>query len=90
MDTTKLKKFAQYARRSLLEQVSGKLKLVLAEDSAARRERPKAVEHLQSEIAKHGEERVIDRAAYIWFNRFCALRFMDVNRYTRIRCGVAG
>jgi hypothetical protein len=22
--------------------------------------------------------------AYIWFNRFCALRFMDVNRYTRI------
>ena len=22
--------------------------------------------------------------AYTWFNRFCALRFMDVNRYTRI------
>ncbi len=25
-----------------------------------------------------------DKVAYIWFNRFCALRFMDVNRYTRI------
>ncbi|WP_261387997.1 BREX-1 system adenine-specific DNA-methyltransferase PglX [Pseudomonas aeruginosa] len=25
-----------------------------------------------------------ERVAYIWFNRFCALRFMDVNRYTRI------
>jgi hypothetical protein len=26
----------------------------------------------------------VERVAYIWFNRFCALRFMDVNRYTRI------
>ena len=23
--------------------------------------------------------------AYTWFNRFCALRFMDMNRYTRVR-----
>ena len=34
METLKLKRFAQYARRSLLEQVSAKLKLVLAENSA--------------------------------------------------------
>ena len=27
---------------------------------------------------------MIEKIAYIWFNRFCALRFMDVNRYTRI------
>jgi hypothetical protein len=27
---------------------------------------------------------VVERVAYTWFNRFCALRFMDVNRYTRI------
>ena len=39
METAKLKKFAQFARRSLLEQVSAKLKLGLAENSAARRER---------------------------------------------------
>lgn len=45
MDTTKLKKFAQFARRSLLEQVSAKLKLVLAENSAARRERAEAVKN---------------------------------------------
>ena len=38
MDTTKLRKFAQFARRSLLEQVFANLKLVLAENSAARRE----------------------------------------------------
>jgi len=84
METTKLKKFAQFARRSLLEQVSAKLKLVLAENSAARRERAEAIKKLEEAIKGHGKEQVIERVAYIWFNRFCALRFMDVNRYTRI------
>jgi hypothetical protein len=32
----------------------------------------------------HCKEQVIERVAYIWFNCFCALRFMDVNRDTRI------
>ena len=32
METSKLKKFAQFARRSLLEQVTAKLKLVLADE----------------------------------------------------------
>lgn len=84
METAKLKKFAQFARRSLLEQVSAKLKLVLAENSAARRERAEAVKKLEEAIKGHSKEQVIERVAYIWFNRFCALRFMDVNRYTRI------
>ena len=84
METAKLKKFAQFARRSLLEQVSAKLKLVLAENSAARRESTEAIKKLEEAIKGHGKEQVIERVAYIWFNRFCALRFMDVNRYTRI------
>lgn len=84
METAKLKKFAQFARRSLLEQVSAKLKLVLTENSAARRERAEAIKKLEEAIRGHGKEQVIERVAYIWFNRFCALRFMDVNRYTRI------
>ncbi|PTQ90923.1 type II restriction/modification system DNA methylase subunit YeeA [Nitrosomonas nitrosa] len=84
METTKLKKFAQFARRSLMEQVSAKLKLVLAENSAARRESLDAIKKLEEAIKNHGKEQVIERVAYIWFNRFCALRFMDVNRYTRI------
>lgn len=84
METLKLKRFAQYARRSLLEQVSAKLKLVLAENSAARRERAEAVKKLEEAIKGHGKEQVIERVAYIWFNRFCALRFMDVNRYNRV------
>lgn len=84
METAKLKKFAQFARRSLIEQVSAKLDLVLAEDSNARRESVDAIRKLGEAIKDHGKGQVIERVAYIWFNRFCALRFMDVNRYTRI------
>lgn len=84
MENAKLKKFAQSARRVLLEQVSAKLKLVLAENSAARRERAEAIKKLEEAIEAHGKEQVVERVAYIWFNRFCALRFMDVNRYTRL------
>lgn len=98
MDTSKLKKFAQYARRSLMEQVTAKLKRVLAAESPARRERPEVVAKLEERIretsgkwgvgsGKSGPESwswVIEEVAYTWFNRFCALRFMDVNGYNRI------
>lgn len=85
METTKLKKFAQHTRRLLLEQVGAKLSLVLYASSAARRESPQAVAQLEKQIAANGREQLIDKVAYTWFNRFCALRFMDVNGYTRIR-----
>jgi len=84
MDTSKLKKFAQFARRTLGKQVSAKLTLVLSEGSAARRESAATVKKLEDAIKSYGKEQIIDRVAYTWFNRFCALRFMDVNRYTRI------
>ena len=84
METGKLKKFAQKARPELIEQVSARLGQVLADDSLARREQPEAVRKLAKEIEEHGEQEVIERAAYTWFNRFCALRFMDANHYNRI------
>jgi type II restriction/modification system DNA methylase subunit YeeA len=84
MDTSKLKKFAQLARRNLMDQVSAKLKKVLAQDSTARRERPQTVQTLEAAIQQNGREQIIERVAYIWFNRFCALRFMDVNHYNPI------
>ena len=84
MDTSKLKKFAQFARRTLREQISAKLVLVLSDGSAARRESAEAVKKLEDAIKKGGRDHVIERVAYTWFNRFCALRFMDVNRFTRI------
>lgn len=84
MDTSSLKKFAQHARRSLREQVAKKLTLVLADDSAARRQSPPSVKQLEDAIKKQSKEQVVEKVAYTWFNRFCALRFMDVNRYTKI------
>jgi len=89
MDKFRLKKFAQFARRNLIEQVQSKLKLVLADKSAARRECPEAVKDLEKKLKQHsdkkeGEEKLIEKVAYTWFNRFCALRFMDVNQYNRI------
>lgn len=85
METTKLRRFAQYARRNLMEQVSAKLGFVLAGDSAARRENARAVADLEKQISESSQEQVIEKVAYTWFNRFCALRFMDMNGYTRIR-----
>ena len=84
MDTSRLKKFAQYARRSLIEQVESKLKLVLAAESESRREYPVAVAELETKLSEQNEEQLIEQVAYLWFNRFCALRFMDVNQYNRI------
>ena len=83
METSSLKKFAESARRSLLTQVGERLAQVLAANSLARREHVDAVAKLEARIATDGKAAVIDSVAYIWFNRFCALRFMDVKRYTR-------
>lgn len=84
MDTTKLKKFAQFARRKLMEDIGAKLTLVLSTDSPARRENPEAIKALEKAIATSDQGQIIERVAYVWFNRFCALRFMDANRYTAV------
>ena len=84
METTVLKKFAQGARRQLLAQVAARLEQVLRSDSVEIREKAKVVEKLKAEINAHGKQAVVDKVAYTWFNRFCALRFMDANHYTRI------
>lgn len=85
MDTSKLKKFAQFARRALITQVSAKLESVVAENSAARREHPDAMRKLEAAIARDGKDQVVERVAYTWFNRFSALRFMDVNELNAVR-----
>jgi len=84
MNTTALKNFAQKARVDLIHQVGAQLKLVLASDSLARREEEKAVRELEARIERKGKEVVVEEVAYTWFNRFCALRFMDVNRYSTV------
>ena len=84
MDTAALKKFAPAARTQLIADVTSRLGLVLAEGSAARREHPAAVRALEQAIARDGRAQVIERVAYTWFNRFTALRFMDVHGYTAL------
>ncbi|WCE66259.1 hypothetical protein PL335_12825 [Sulfitobacter faviae] len=85
MDTNALKKFAAAARTLLIDQVSARLDLVLAEGAPARREHPKAVKDLENAIARDSRSQVIEQVAYTWFNRFTALRFMDANGYTQVR-----
>lgn len=85
MEISKLKRFAQFARRTLTEQITAKLDLVLLADSPARRESQDAVKKLESAIQQSSRSQVVERVAYTWFNRFCALRFMDINGYNRIR-----
>jgi type II restriction/modification system DNA methylase subunit YeeA len=85
MDTTKLRKFAQFARSTLIDQVAARMDAVLSDGSRARREHPKAFKKLEALVAKHGPEHVVEKVAYVWFNRFTALRYMDVNGLSPVR-----
>tara|TARA_R110001583_G_scaffold190937_3_gene355648 strand:- start:4898 stop:8416 length:3519 start_codon:yes stop_codon:yes gene_type:complete len=84
MNTNALKKFAQAARNLLIDQVSVRLDMVLAEGAVARREHPRAIARLEA-AASGNRLHVIEQAAYTWFNRFTALRFMDVTGLTNPR-----
>lgn len=82
MELSKLETFAIEARRELMRSVKDKIVYALQENSPIRRQSPREVTDLEAAIRKDGEEAVVERTAYAWFNRFCALRFMDVNGYT--------
>jgi type II restriction/modification system DNA methylase subunit YeeA len=84
MNTNTLKKFAQEARRKLMEQVGARLDFVLNTDTSALRERADAINKLRDAIKKTSKLEVIDRVTYTWFNRFMALRFMDANGFQPI------
>jgi type II restriction/modification system DNA methylase subunit YeeA len=84
MNTNALKKFAQEARRKLLEQVGAKLEYVLHTDTPELREKADQVQKLKEAVQKTSKEKIIDKVTYTWFNRFIALRFMDANDYQPI------
>ncbi len=81
MNTNQLKRFAQETRRKLLEQVKAKLDFTLNNDTPELRERHEQVEKLKQALNTSSEDELIEKVAYTWFNRFVALRFMDVNDY---------
>jgi type II restriction/modification system DNA methylase subunit YeeA len=84
MNTNALKKFAQEARRKLLEQVGAKLEYVLHTDTPELREKVDQVQKLKEAIQSSSKQQIIDKVTYTWFNRFMALRFMDANDYQPI------
>eukprot|EP01043_Picozoa_sp_COSAG02_P106493 COSAG02_NODE_42496_length_384_cov_0.680702_1_plen_93_part_10 len=77
-DTGSLKRFATEARTELLKQIGIRVSTVLAEGSLARRENGSVVTQLETLIDDIGQQRVIEQVAYTWFNRFIALRYMDI------------
>ena len=100
MDKNAIKKFAVWARRELISRVSQKaLQYGISEKSSANPKDEVVGGHILSagemkqraalidRIKEHGYRQVMDEAAYTWFNRFCALRFMEVNGYlpSRVR-----
>lgn len=84
MNSNTLKRFAQGARKKLISQIGAKMELVLSSDSAELREKASQLKKLQEAINSSSKELVIDKVAYIWFNRLLALRFMDANDYQPI------
>ena len=100
MDKNAIKKYAVWARRELISRVSQRAALyeITAdgyEDQNATSvhsrlmsaEEKKQRTALVTQIKEKGYEHVMEEIAYTWFNRFSALRFMEVNGYlpTRIR-----
>ena len=93
MNKPAIQKFAVWARNELISQVSQRAyqygidekncdasleavggRLLSAEEKSQRRE-------LVRQIEAKGYTQVMEEVAYTWFNRFIALRFMEVNNY---------
>lgn len=100
MNKNAIKKFATEARRELISRVSQRaLKYGISEkevgnpndDSvggyllSATEKKQRAA--LIAQIQEKGYKQVMEEVAYTWFNRFSALRFMEVNGYlpSRVR-----
>ena len=77
MDTSKLKSFAPAVRRKLHEAIERKLDFVLAAQTVdLRTTYEKQVTSLR-EKNQINRKALIEGAAYTWFNRFTALRYLD-------------
>ncbi len=77
MDTSKLKSFAPAVRRKLHEAIGRKLDIVLAAQTPdLRTTYEKQVASLREKSEK-SRKALIEAAAYTWFNRLTALRYLD-------------
>ena len=94
MDKNAIKKFAVWARTELISRVSLKgVEYGITEDNIEDAnadsvggkvlsvDEKKQRQALIAEINDKGYKQVMEEIAYTWFNRFSALRFMEVNGY---------
>lgn len=98
MDKNAIKKYAIWARNELIERVSQKAdQYEISADADPNADSAHGVLLTPSEkkqrvslitrVKDKGMDQVIEEVAYTWFNRFAALRFMEVNNYlpSRVR-----
>lgn len=94
MDKNAIKKYAVWARRELISRVSQRAAIYgITEDDCgdlradsvhgqvltpAEKQQRQA---LIMKVSRKGYQNVMEEVAYTWFNRFSALRFMEVNGY---------
>ncbi|MBE8950074.1 MAG: BREX-1 system adenine-specific DNA-methyltransferase PglX [Quinella sp. 3Q1] len=94
MDKNAIRKYAVWARRELIERVAQRAMIYGVTASGAGNPNASSVNgRLLSETEKRqrqaliakvnaqGFNQVMEEVAYTWFNRFAALRFMEVNGY---------
>ena len=94
MNKSAIQKFAIWARTELIAQVSqrayqygitgegyGEADAVTVGGHALTSDEVKQRRELVAQIRQKGYIQVLEEVAYTWFNRFIALRFMEVNNY---------
>ena len=94
MDKNAIKKYAVWARRELIERVSQRAMFYgvsshsIGDPDAAEVHgrllspvEQKQRQALIRKVREKGFDQIMEEVAYTWFNRFAALRFMEVNGY---------
>ena len=94
MNKNAIKNYAVWARTELMKQVAQKAyeygvtesslpdyNTDTVNDRLLSAVEKKQLNELIREVKKNGYEHVIEEVAYTWFNRFIALRYMEVNNY---------
>jgi N-6 DNA Methylase len=88
MNTAALKTFAPAMRRQLLEAVGRKLDLLLHSQTPDTLSTYAKKIGLLREQEAENREQLVERVAYIWFNRLCALRYLDARGWHPFGCKV--
>ncbi|MCP9927632.1 BREX-1 system adenine-specific DNA-methyltransferase PglX [Cyanobium sp. CH-040] len=88
VNTAALKTFAPAMRRQLLEAVGRKLDLLLhSQTPDTLSTYAKQIAELREQEAENREQ-LLERVAYTWFNRLCALRYLDARGWHPFGCKV--